>query len=508
MADYSDYLERLKVDINTWVEMQLEGYKPRKIKGNKIFKDPVWGMTSLTPLETNIVDCPLIQRLRRIHQTGLSYLTYPAALHKRFDHSIGMLNCATRMIYAINERFESRGRATPFSRKDIQEIRIASLLHDVGHSCLSHLTEPYFNEHPNVVYSLKEIEKKLNVIPNIHELLGRLIVTSTSFSKTFGEILSLAYAKNEIDDVDATLSRVGDMIIGYPPDGKLEDSYKSEVINGSYDADKMDYIFRDSYFTGIALSSDIERVLFGLSVDYVPFTKRKSIVLDVNAISAYDQLIFSRISLYSNVYNHQKILAVNQMIESILDRMNADPSIMIKGVTLSNPVNFLSLTDWDFLVGESTDPEVTEMQKRIARRDLLLRFLRISRRTIVDEDLSIEVMNNLVDKEKRRNLRNLICRGINVSNSKFDSIRIAVPISTKFKEKVEAYCKHFDNTIVPVDEVFPMSWIQTYDTNKWVAHIYGFQEHLNNKNFKLIKEIVEKELNIKLNDKSKPKISH
>ena len=116
MATPASFLEQLNHEIETWVRHYIGDYFPKPIKGNKIIKDPVWGMTTFSPLEISLIDSPLVQRLRRIHQTGLGFLTYPSALHKRFDHSIGMLHCATKMVYSINERYSSKGKSEPFSK--------------------------------------------------------------------------------------------------------------------------------------------------------------------------------------------------------------------------------------------------------------------------------------------------------------------------------------------------------------------------------------------------------
>ena len=276
MAPPASFLQQLNREIDTWVKHYMGDYFPKRLKGNKIIKDPVWGMTTLSPLEINLIDCPLVQRLRRIHQTGLAFLTYPSALHKRFDHSIGMLHCASKIVTSINERHLAKSRPEPFTKKDIQEIRIAAILHDVGHACLSHLTESYFNNHPYIKFSLKEINQQKGVIPSNHELISSLIIKCPSFIDFFNQ--SLANYRGEIQDANDSLNRISDMIIGFPPSNNLEDAYKAEVVNGPYDADKLDYIFRDSYFTGISLSTDVERFIFGLSVAKVPQTDKKSVV--------------------------------------------------------------------------------------------------------------------------------------------------------------------------------------------------------------------------------------
>lgn len=498
--------EQLEKSVNSFVREFLNGSEPKRLKGNKVIKDPVWGMTALTPLEINILDCPLVQRLRRVHQTGLSYLTYPSALHKRFDHSVGMLSCATKTANAINDRHLSRSKPSPFTKRDIQEIRLAAILHDVGHACLSHVTEPYFDGHPLIKHSLKYLKESKQVVPSNHELISSLIIRSEAFIEFFEKCRSIGYS-GEIRDSKETLNHISDMVIGFPINGENEEAYKSELINGPYDSDKMDYIFRDSYFTGVALSTDLERFIYGLSVSKVPQTGRKSIVLDANAASTFDQLVFSKMALYTNVYNHQKILAVNQMVDNVLEVMKSNPSISINNVKFDDPVNFLKLSDWDFLAGETSDSTIKGLQNSIKKRDLLVRLFRLSPKTSIDGELSPKVVKIFEDKEKLDKFRSTLCRGLGLSLNGIDTIRVGIPFTPKFKELVDAYCRDFDNEILSFNEIFPIQWISSYGMNKWVAHLYGPRKFANIKNYETLKGLMEAELEMSFNDKAAPKFN-
>lgn len=110
--------------------------------GSKSIKDAVWGMIDLTPREVVVLDSPPMQRLRRIRQLGVSFLTYPTAGYSRFEHSLGALRQAERMLVAVSARSQ-------FSR-DIEDarpvVRLAALVHDVGHLPLSHVSERFFGE--------------------------------------------------------------------------------------------------------------------------------------------------------------------------------------------------------------------------------------------------------------------------------------------------------------------------------------------------------------------------
>ena len=126
----------------------------------RLFKDihdPIWGTNRFSWRELAIIDSPIFQRLRRIHQTGLAYYVYPSARHSRFKHLLGVVTVATRVFDSIAQRFtglleEMAGQlAQGEKHEDVvscwrQELLLAALLHDTGHSLLSHASERVYGE--------------------------------------------------------------------------------------------------------------------------------------------------------------------------------------------------------------------------------------------------------------------------------------------------------------------------------------------------------------------------
>ncbi len=124
----------------------------------KDIHDPIWGTNRFSWRELAIIDSPIIQRLRRIHQTGLAYYVYPSARHSRFEHSLGVVTVATRVFDAVAQRYtgsleEIAGQLKrPHQKVEEtiscwrQELRLAALLHDTGHSLLSHASERVYGE--------------------------------------------------------------------------------------------------------------------------------------------------------------------------------------------------------------------------------------------------------------------------------------------------------------------------------------------------------------------------
>src|SRR5271157_4406915 len=102
-------------------------------------RDPVHGYVKVTEVERDLVDSPFVQRLRRVHQLAGSYLVYPGALHTRFEHVIGAMHVAGQIA-------ESLVRASEMDEDLVQEVRVAALLHDVGHGPFSHMYEEVLSE--------------------------------------------------------------------------------------------------------------------------------------------------------------------------------------------------------------------------------------------------------------------------------------------------------------------------------------------------------------------------
>ena len=496
--------------VDPWVSECLKGYTPKQIFSNKIVKDPVWGMTILTPLEVSILDSPLLQRLRRIYQTGLVNLTYPAALHTRFEHSIGMLHCATSIIDSINRNEKSQKKNPRFTEKDEQEIRLACLLHDVGHSTLSHLTEDLYSGYTEIEQAKQSLEaSEPSVKPKNHELLSAVIVMTPSFLSIFEKAVE-KNRNNLIDFANISANRIADMIIGRPVEGKLEQAFITDIINGSYDADRLDYIFRDSYFTGLALGTDVEKFISGLSIEKVESTGKTSIVLAFNSMSSYDRLISSKVSLSSDVYNHQKVLATNVLVKNILYILNTDLNNTIQGISLKNPIDFLSLTDWSFLTGTTKSTDIRNLQEMIARRDIPVRYVKIFHQSINSNNEEGEIPPSIApyfsggDKE-RNDLIRLLCKNCGFDFFKPKSIFMEFPEFPSLGELQNAYIKNYDGTSVLYNSIMPTNQYNNDFGYKWAVYVFGHYEKLEKDIYEKVISCLQHILNIELNDNARPR---
>lgn len=220
----------------------------------KTLKDPIHGNIHFPDEEVKILDSKEFQRLRNIRQLGLSYLVYPSATHTRFEHSIGAYFLADKLASNIG-----------FSKDEVQLIRLSALLHDVGHGPFSHSSE--------------------------HAILTRFD-SKYSHEKNTANILK----KSSIADFLKELGFSGAEVAKVSVEGK---SKFSEIVSGEIDVDRMDYLVRDSYYTGAAYGViDLDRLL-----DTLKF-KNGHLYLDEKGIPLGESFVLARYLMYPTVYEH------------------------------------------------------------------------------------------------------------------------------------------------------------------------------------------------------------
>lgn len=310
----------LSKDIDNFVKSKLIDYDVYGIEG-KTIHDPIWGSNDYSEWEMQLVDSPLLQRLRGISQVGLAVLTYPAARHSRFEHTLGVAAATKRLIDRINSNCETF--------KINQEIKckliLAALMHDVGHCFYSHLSESIYGNLADFVLLKEDIDSLYHVKPKAHEILSLLIVNSPSFKDFFKKSVNYPYKSN----IDKLLEEVGKIIVGINVQNKnVRDSYQTAIINGSFDVDKLDYIKRDSYTAGLALDFDIERLFTKIQIH--TFSEKDEsgkeiienrLVIQANGVTAIEELTFCKIMLFSYIYYHQKVLITEDIIKDYVQAL-------------------------------------------------------------------------------------------------------------------------------------------------------------------------------------------
>ena len=256
--------------------------------------DPIHDFVRVYDNELKIIDTPIFQRLRRIRQLSGAHLIYPGAQHTRFEHSLGVMHIASMAGQALAEK-------GVVSFDDIQNLRLAGLLHDIGHGPFSHLFEEIFEE-----------KRKIS-----HEDLGRDIILKTEI----GDIIS----KNGFDKKLITKLAFGD--------SKLQ--FMNEIISGALSADMMDYLLRDGYFTGAEHAKiDHHRLTHSLDV------YKNKLALDKSSLVNFETMMISRYQMFKAVYFHKTVRAGEVMLLEAMDLAEGE-----LGLSSMNLDEYLQLSD-------------------------------------------------------------------------------------------------------------------------------------------------------------------
>jgi hypothetical protein len=280
--------------------------------------DPIHKHIRFTELEHDILDNEFFQRLRRIRQLAGAHLVYPSAQHSRFEHSLGTMHIAG---YA-GETLFSKGYLD--SEDKIQEIRLAALLHDIGHGPFSHLFEEVLDE-----------KGRKN-----HEDIGMEIILKSEIS----DIIS-RHGYNS-----STVSRLSC--------GQSKIRFLDEIIAGSLSADIMDYLPRDGMFTGAEYGNiDYHRLVGSFQV-----VTNERLAIDRSALYSFESMLISRYEMFKAVYFHKTVRSAEVML--LHSMLLADEQLNLTDVSLEK---FSELTDENVLERIITLNGENEIAAKLAR---------------------------------------------------------------------------------------------------------------------------------------------
>lgn len=235
----------------------------------KILNDPIYGFITIpNALIYDLIEHPYFQRLRRISQMGLSYLVYPGAHHTRFHHAIGSMHLMQKAVEVL------RFKDIKISDEEANALYIAILLHDIGHGPFSHALEQ------SIVTSVNHeaISLKFMEILN-EEFNGQLTLAITIFK------------------------------------GNYQRNFLYQLISSQLDMDRLDYLKRDSFYTGVSEGNiNSDRLLVMLNV------KNDELVVEGKGIYSVEKFIVARRLMYWQVYLHKTGLAAEKVLEKVLKR--------------------------------------------------------------------------------------------------------------------------------------------------------------------------------------------
>lgn len=310
----------------------------------KLFNDPVHGFITVPKgILLKLIEHPWVQRLRRIRQLGLGNLVYPAAEHSRFSHALGAMELGQRVLQQL------RLRDTTITNREVEGTLIAILLHDVGHGPLSHTLE--------------------------HMLIDRFD----------HEMMSLAVMRELDREFEGALETAISIFTDKHPKRFLH-----QLISSQLDIDRLDYLKRDSFFTGVSEGSvGINRILKTMRVH------NGNIVVERKGIYAVENYILSRRFMYMQVYLHKTVLGADSLLRNILrrvkDLLDGEAALEIPSApmrhflknrpTADKPLDaetirtYLALDDYDLhqclkTWAMESDPVLQDLSRRFVNRRL------------------------------------------------------------------------------------------------------------------------------------------
>lgn len=337
----------------------------------KIFNDPIYGFITIpNPLIYDLIQHPYFQRLRRISQMGLSYLVYPGAHHTRFHHALGCMHIMQKAIETL--RFKS----IQISEKEENALLIAILLHDIGHGPFSHAMEH-------------------SIVENVNH-----------------EAISLLFMKQLNQEFDGKLDLAIQIFRG-----EYHRKFMLQLISSQLDMDRMDYLKRDSFYTGVAEGNiNSDRLIQMLHV------VNDVLVVEEKAIYSIEKFLMARRLMYWQAYLHKTSLVAELILTKILKRArkltengmqlncskplefflknkieleNFDASVLYQFAQLDDFDIISALKEWQF----DDDFILSSMSKMIINRDLL----------------KVKLNSEKFEKEEIESLKDIFCSQNNCS---------------------------------------------------------------------------------------------
>jgi len=250
----------------------------------KIINDPVYGFITIDDAFIyQIISHPYYQRLRRIHQMAMAHLVYPGAVHTRLHHSLGAYHLMRNALHEI------KSKGINISEDEEQAAKIAVLLHDIGHGPFSHALEHTL---------IKDVDH---------------------------EEISLLLMKRMNEEFDGKMQKAIDIFTN-----NYSKNFLHQLLSGQLDVDRMDYLIRDSFFTGVTEGViGYDRIIKMLTVH------DGELMVEEKGIHSIEKFLVSRRFMYWQVYLHKTVLSAEKMLVKIIDRARA-----IKAQSPSRVFNF------------------------------------------------------------------------------------------------------------------------------------------------------------------------
>jgi len=289
--------------------------EPTKYWG--FIKDPLYGYIRITEQERSIIDTAPVQRLRRIRQLSGAQYAYPAANHTRFEHSLGTMHLAGILADSLPS----------LSREEKVKVKLASLLHDVGHGPYSHLFETLLSKY----------------LGKTHEDMSLWIIRESEVGQALERI--------GLDPEEVGLISVGRL-------ARPDKPFLNQIIRSSVDVDKMDFLLRDSYHTGASYGTiDIFSLIYTMDI------LDGNLAVDATALSTLETFLLARLESFRAIYFHRTTRAAQIMLIKALEKAK-DELNLFKSISIQEYLQLDDQTLWEMLKHSRSRDIIMDLDNR------------------------------------------------------------------------------------------------------------------------------------------------
>lgn len=360
------------------------------IRGYKIIHDVVHGSIKLDGFMLDLAQTPEINRLHNIKQLGLVYLVFPGAQHTRFEHSMGVSYIAERIAQELK-----------ISEEEKDLVKAAGFLHDVGHGPYSHTLEYVFHD----ILGLDHMGITKDIITGKHDIIHGELEEFVDYTKiptileNYGldpkRVAELVTGDTANMDYRFFVSESGQQFYN-------EKKYLAQIIHGSIDADQLDYLIRDSYYTGVAHGTvDLDRLLKTMEIF------NNDLIIHKKGVPAVEGMLVARALMYSSVYFHKTARIAETMLSRAVEySLGGDGN-----------EDILSMVDMDLLSWlEKRSSFGREVTYRIKYRNLYKKAFELDLDQLSEEQK--EELSKLAAPKERRRMEDEICLKAGIPSGK------------------------------------------------------------------------------------------
>jgi len=412
-------------------------------------RDPIHKLVKLKDHEVSIIKTPLFQRLKRISQMGALNRIFDYVSHTRYSHCIGVVQTAGRILDHLQKHHPKL-----IDTYIINNVRVSALLHDIGHGPFSHLTE-------RIIY--KCIIKETSLSDKVrgaspHEIISYYIITSDSMRDFLNKI------SNKFE-INLDCDEIANYVIGQSRN-PLTTRFIAEIINGAFDADKLDYSSRDARFIGTKTPFEPEFLIDSLRIHVIKNIRQ--IVISKEGLDDLLDLMYHKLKIARWIYDARVRIADSTIFE--IFKMIIEKKIPVKGNCINNVGDILRLNETDIIdLPETGYSVVDDFVKRVRFNNYYIPAVELDKNNfkkflMLLEHYDLDYREVILEKTRNEIAKLAGCSPYDVI------IDIPSKLSTR---SLETIFTMQDKEIIQLNNLFSYtSWLAEYIDSKWRGYIF------------------------------------